>query len=236
MRYVEFTKHGLIRRDWDGETETYASKPVGADRVLACLRMECKIAEGVTLLDIFNTVDTYTPLVDFMWDYSWCPVAEFHEQARLPRPEDDDTDHLEYLEIRRILEVERFPTENPVREMYSRLDFSAPGIDDGRPVRFSFKCSPMNEIGHLPVRLVDRCPLEDTEGHAEEEFETSFSLLEVLDAIYHDISFFGGPTQVAAFCDKLGRRHEDIDSGEATTIPIEEPGAERGLDKEEEAE
>lgn len=47
-------------------------------------------------------------------------------------------------------------------------------------------------------------------------------MLEILDAIYDDISFHGGPAENAAFIEQMKDTVEKIKSGEIKTVPIDE--------------
>ena len=47
--------------------------------------------------------------------------------------------------------------------------------------------------------------------------------MEVLDAIYWDISFMGGPADNREFIEDMKSRLDDYDSGEAEAIPWKTP-------------
>ena len=59
--------------------------------------------------------------------------------------------------------------------------------------------------------------------------ECEFSLLDILDAIYFDISFHGPPSQRDEFIDEMRGRIEEIDLGIVETRPMDEVFEELGI-------
>jgi hypothetical protein len=64
----------------------------------------------------------------------------------------------------------------------------------------------------------------------------NFNLLSILDAVYWDISFYGGPQEAEEFKEELCRRVDEIKSGEAKLIPFEDIKKEWGIEDEDEDE
>lgn len=225
--FVRFTKEGLISFDWDGTTRTYVPDPLPDARGQICnLRVRCEIEPGVTLGDIFKAVENQPLLVDFITCYSWCnPIREFHEQAKLPTPEpdaDDKTQIVEILieawaEVHSARKKQKVLTEKPMR--FDGVWFHFTGIGkDG--IHYSLSCIPMNEIANIPVRLTETCNFrKDFEPLFDLPTEFTFSLLDVLDTIYWDISFHGGPKENAEFIDDLRGKIEELKECKAKTKP-----------------
>jgi hypothetical protein len=103
---------------------------------------------------------------------------------------------------------------------------------DGR-IYWSVSCVPMWEIAHLPIKLKKEVKIYENFKDVVLEGEYSFSLLEVLDAIYDDISFYGSPEQSKQFIEKLNAETEKIKNGEVPLIPYEQVRKELGLENEE---
>jgi hypothetical protein len=84
----------------------------------------------------------------------------------------------------------------------------------------------MYDLADLPVVLVPGTRILDmrsTDGVLVPiEFETDFSLLEVLDAIYDDISFHGGPSENAAFLEEIQETVQRIKDGEEPLVNWDE--------------
>lgn len=203
--HVKITKNGLIRVDWDGDKRiNVESVP---DDPWVCLRSECRIDEDVTLGDIFRMMEGDELLTEFIRSYSWCgPIHEFHKAAKLPRkppaepPQDDpdyEPDPLLYLEI--CFDGETFTFEG-VTDYNDSPDFY--GVGSKEP-RYSVSCTPMSELVHLPVRINTDFTIRANFVDEVVKAKRVMSLLEVLDAIYWDISFHGGPEENSAFVDEL---------------------------------
>lgn len=222
--YIRFTKEGLFEFEWDSETRTYPSHRVPESGVISKLRMECRIDLDCTLRDIFATVGSYPILVAFIAQYSWCwAIKEFHESVKLPSVH-PDTNGLTHLQISKYIESSTYENAKTFFEpcIDSSLDFCAIGkTGEHGGDRYGISLTPMQDIAHLTVRLKDKCDVRlnfETKG----SYETTFSLLEVLDAIYDDISFHGGPAQAEEFSKELISRFEDVKSGRATLVPFED--------------
>jgi len=93
----------------------------------------------------------------------------------------------------------------------------------------------MYELADLPLKLNKNIKIWGPwEGKPPQKilFEGTkyFSLLEVLDAIYWDISFMGGPAENKEFIEDMNSRVDDIKSGITKGIPAEEVFKELGME------
>ena len=222
--FVKFTKTGLVAFDWSGEKKEYVpdSDPAG----VVNLRSRCEIDPGVTLGEIFSAVEADPMLMDVISFYSWCkPIREFHEQAKLPPPppKDGDVKIVEILidafaELHSARKKRKILEDKPLQFEGVWVHFSGIG-EDG--VNYSISYTPMNELANVPVRLSNTCTFnKDFEKMFDQPTEYTFSLLEVLDAIYWDISFYGGPQDNVAFIEKLHAISKEIEDGTIQTVPF----------------
>jgi len=207
--------------------------------VLTHLRDAVEIAEGVTLRDLFRIVSKYKLLKLFVSQYSWCrQLEEFHAQAEEPMRE-EETDKLEHLEIYWHASTHKYKGESSID---MEAGFHGIGVSkeienngpDGK-CHFSVSYSPMYELADLPLKLNTNIKIWGPwEGKPPQkvlfEGKKYFSLLEVLDAIYWDISFMGGPAENKEFIEDMNSRVDDIKSGITKGIPAEEVFKELGME------
>lgn len=239
--FVRLGKTGIIAFEWDGDKqENIPYTPVEA---IMNLRSRCELEDGVTLGDIFKAVDADPKLMEFIAHYSWCgPIKEFHEEAKLPRPEvKEATDFVKDENSGMMVpanEGESDPIVELTVESYAEFhknykDKNGPPSFEGvwwhfggtgkSGTNYSVSYTPMNEIAHVPVIIKplvhfnkDFLPMESLPPA-----EITISLLDFLDAIYFDISFHGGPKDNRAFVEELKGMMEEIDNGTAKLVPFE---------------
>jgi hypothetical protein len=212
--YVRFTRGGLVAYRRDGDTRREMAEPI-TSRVLACLRLRCEIDEDVTLGDIFIVVSGFPELVAFISQYSMCPVQAFHDQALSPRKEEEQEERepLRYIEIGKVIEIDK--------ELTDYLDLVAIGTpDENGTTRYAIDLTPVNEVAHLPVKLKPVAEIRERRGKVSEQAYV-YTLLEVLDAIYYEISFYGGPEETATFAKELSQEDQDLDAGQLQTITLD---------------
>jgi hypothetical protein len=243
--YVQIEPGGLFVYRWDGERQKTVRQRVKRSRVLTCLRRSCVIKPGTTLRDIFRVVASYKLLKAVVAQYSWCrAIDEFHAQAEEPmRSAEFDGVTLVRLVIQRIMHCydDRPKGKPPTTYFDSYVDFSGVGVvrdpeasrrsrgeepPESGELKCSVSCTPMYDLADLPVVLVPGTRILDmrsTDGVLVPiEFETDFSLLEVLDAIYDDISFHGGPSENAAFLEEIQETVQRIKDGEEPLVNWDE--------------
>lgn len=104
------------------------------------------------------------------------------------------------------------------------------GYEPGQVIAYSVSMTPMYKLAPLPVKLNETIEIYDNnwiyqtpKGGGPPErpppvirSRRSFTLLEALDAIYDDISFYGGPAESAAKRDELAEMVEAIKQGRHT--------------------
>jgi hypothetical protein len=187
-----------MRDEWNDNADCWVWTTVLNEEIFAVLRRSCLIDEGVTLGDIFRIVDSNYPLMMFLSQYSWCShIRDFHHQANEPRVDRDE----------KILYLEVYPSIEVIEsDFYMGFGFHGVGEDD---YGYSVSYTPMNELAHLPVKVRTEGQIERYEN-GQEKITYRPSLLEVLDAIYWDISFMGGPEDNVAFLGWLNTAVGDV--------------------------
>lgn len=201
----------LAAYEWDGKLKEYVEKPVR----LADLRVRVKVDDGVTLGEIFESVERFPDLKDIVANYAWCgAIDEFHADARKPR-KDVEAD-LVKLVVSAYGEVFEHKGEN---DFTLATDFI--GVDAAGE-RWSVSYTPMYQLAHLPVVIEEKFAIR--RNWQEEVFtgQRVFGLLEFLDAIYWDISFHGGPKDNEEFMEDMKERIKEIEDGTAKTVPFED--------------
>jgi hypothetical protein len=119
-----------------------------------------------------------------------------------------------------------------------------PDPSDGM-ICYSVSCTPMSELADVEVRLNEVAEIYEpwTLGYHSKDNPPSrekikdvtrqFTLLEVLDAIYWDISFYGGPEESEEFLEGLKQTKEEIEAGLVAMIPHEQVMKQLGVTGEE---
>lgn len=236
---VVLSKDGLWRNKWNQDTREYEKIVPEEVTVFSLLRNACVIAEGTTLLDIMNIVEGNELLTMFLGQYSWCrDIDAFHAQVNEPQRTihfDDDGNEIDDPEEMVALEILWHTTYHPDGKF---PDFSiepefhglGPEPEAGeRRNTYSVSYGPVYDIADLPVVLNKHFtvykpwePNKTADDRIIMEGEKDFTLLEVLDAIYWDISFAGGPDDNAAFLEEMKGRVDEIESCLASGVPLED--------------
>lgn len=211
MDKVLVTKQGFVAVDSDGGKSQFG---------LSDLRRGVEIEEGVTLRDIFDAVDANNELRYFISNYSWCSkIAEFHLAAREPKqPTASDETELVALEVLMRVDIHELSNDKHMNVFGEFLGVGADGTS------YSVSFSPMSSIADLPIRINENAFFSryGKETLDRERINMSPSFLEFLDAIYYDISFYGGPEEAKEMRDSLVTMVKEIEDGTATTVPLED--------------
>ena len=237
---VKFERDGLYAYKWDGDLRQDVVTKVTPDGCLKELRCACYIGDGVTLLDIFRTVKNLPPLKEFLCHYSWCwAMDEFMAQIEEPMREDEPA--IEYMEVYWDFDADKFQGETTcsLSTGFHGIGFEGKG-EHRHPstnrVHWSCSCTPLYEIADCPVRLNEevevREPRDLDDKHPKPMEPTlfkakcCFSLLEVLDAIFDDISFYGGPAEARELIEEINEIKDAY--GDVEAIPLEVSGTGEG--------
>lgn len=181
---------------------------------MQALLRPCTIDKDTTLLDIFKFVASCEPLKCFVKLYSWCnAIDDFHALAAQTKLEHIDDLELHYLEIFRAPELCRKHDYFSIDPQFEVICNNQEAKDD-EPLVCSqaVDLRPVNELADLPVRLVKRLSLMiDVEGDVQtKNLDMGFTMLDILDAIYWEISFCGDPSQAAGTQQKVRKLLDDI--------------------------
>lgn len=211
--YVVFEHDRIATYGWSAEKRKDVSRTFN----LADLRLPAKVAEGVTLGDIFKAVGANRQLTDFISIYSWCePIEKFHQAAEIPfQPEvDEGITYLEKLVVKSYGELwlDEETTDFNVSTSFSAIDHLGLG--------WSISCTPMSQIAHLPVEIDEKFVIRNDLNQTPVSSTRVISVLDFLDAIYWDISFHGGPEDNKEFLERLEEQVRDLRGpGEQLTCP-----------------
>lgn len=238
---VIFTKAGLFYEKWNGKLQKNVRRRVKKMTVWTHLRDECIVEEGVTLLDILRTVNQFKMLKLFFSQYSWCKaIEEFHAQAEEPdlgAAHDDDDEKPEekmtHLRVYWYCNYTKHKNESYV-ELSPSFDGIGPAVgeyaDPKNPnaeMKWGIDFTPIYQLADLPVKLDtdvefyepwDHKTKYDSERPPLIKGERCFSLQEVLDAIYWEISFHGAPADKSQKLGELKQSIEEIKNGTADLV------------------
>ena len=215
---MRISKDGLYALEWNSNEQawqpTHKPKP---DTIFTQLRHSCEIAEGTTLRDIFRMVDEYPTLKCFLSEYTWSHeyLDQLHLSLQLP-PEKTNLTHIVLAKYadEELPHVERVKHKGGKREVIIGIPYHvhehicAVGTDDDNPelgaLNYNIGCCRMTDIADLPIHFSTKFTVSipvipGTENTQRKEnpklFETEqdFSLLEILDVLYWELTFYGGP-------------------------------------------
>lgn len=212
---IAFTKEGIFNA---------VGMPV--EEPLTCLFAPCAVEEELTLGDIFKYVSEHELLQDVIAMYSWCSgIEEFHRAALLPLAKEDDDEKLWHLEIARYVSI--YATKNGyfnyqpdfigVGELSKDLvaHYKEHGLELPDSQTYGIGMTPPNELVHLPVH----CETDMEFSFVNKQYKvvekkkakTFYTLLDLLDAIYFEISFYGGsPQEIQEVKEEVQGRIESI--------------------------
>jgi hypothetical protein len=227
MMYSELkiTKAGLFDGNQDVSTQ-----------LMDYLCDGCKLEDGLTFKDLLNLVEPYTEQLSMMLTNGpW--LKDLIEEGKKPVVDDDDT-KIEYLEVCRAAEINRYSNQDELTE-YATIH----GIGDGGPWALGF--SPTNSLTAYELRLNEEVSIYDWRSWKPGRESSSkgppvlatvrkpFTLLEILYGVFWELSFHGAPADRDARMESLNDTIKRIDSGEEKLIPWEDVKRELGdLDEE----
>lgn len=171
---------GLYRRIWNQEKRKYIIRKT--NKPTKHLTEYIRIEEGTTLGDIMRFTRKYKLLSKFISEYSNCKIENFDlEINRTPRI--NENDKISFLQI-------SWATQK-YNEICLLPDFL--GISEETGTRYAIEFSPIYELSHLLVKIDTTLRLVSDEICVTKTLP--FTLLDVLHAIFSEISFFDSPEQ-----------------------------------------
>jgi len=220
---VTFKKDGLVNEFNEPITEAFPY-----------LMYHCEIDEDVTLNDIFEYVASDETLKTFIGIYSWCSeIDEFHEAAKEPKKQSEHEEQLHCLRLNRYGDnkhnkdgpyfeiTDDFHGIGELTEETKEYYVKHPELTSPKDQVYAIELCPMNSIAHLPMKLGEKIHIKELDKEfkllKELDCKTQYTLLEVLDGIYWEISFFGSPQQAADQREELSETVAKIKGGEEGT-------------------
>jgi len=218
---VRITKDGFRRIKWDNESQQHIEEEVQAGKsFISQLREATTIDPDVTLSDIFRAVESDTKLKEFLGPYSWCDMDAYHQEIK--RPTSGKCDDLKCIEITSYFEA-RLGDEG-------QIVLGIQGVGHDSTV-WGIDFTPINELANTLVRLNSSLDYY-VEGESKDMgYHYCYSLLDILDTIYFEISFHGKPKDRDAVAESLKEMSRQVESGEVELTPLEDIREMLGRDK-----
>jgi hypothetical protein len=217
---IHITKSGFQCLDWDPELHKDVQL---LDAVLVkCLRDAVTLVEeDVTLGDILAFVAKDELLRLFIGIYSTCDVLGMYQEVKdgvKPLVPEND---IKYCTVAMDVEVRPDHKCKTHKRIETDLDFYGCG-NDGKA--YGLDLTSLAEIAALPFRLESNAILwhrgKDSDER-EEGLEFTPTLLEILDTIFFDLSFYGSSTEKADVVETLQQQVKSIEDGTATLVPLD---------------
>lgn len=82
--------------------------------------------------------------------------------------------------------------------------------------------TPVNQLLELPLRYDPDLVFRDEDGNEEYRTTIDITFIEFLKAVFYELTFHGSPEERDEVTNELRQRIEEIESGDATLIPVDE--------------
>lgn len=239
----------LTNTKWVYDEETEKGSYVETDisnQLISWLLEPVELDPDLRLRDLFALLARNdAALVVFRRDWANEYVAEYVrvlDQAA-PYTGEYDPEGIEYLELYRTWEIEDGNLIGP-----NRLDFHGVGYElqedvkdgdyvtfqKGRRINWAIDFSPLADLLNLPLRLNPEIKVFENYKATGAEYKMPDALLaDVIRGVLWELSFHGGPTEMAEASAELTRRtsevKEAIESGDTSKfIPLEDVSRDLG--------
>jgi hypothetical protein len=207
---IHITKTGFKSFTWNPGLKTYVED---GDEPIHCLRDGVTAVEdGVTLEDMITFVARDEILRLVVGLYSSCRVMDFYDELRNGVEAFNPEKEIKYCTV--AMEIEVASAERQI--LTTTFDFHGCG-ENGKT--WALDLAPLAKIGALPFRLQNNARIlhfSDNSLETEEGLEYTPSLLEVLNAIFFDLSFHGSPVERDERQLELEKRVQKLEDGAAT--------------------
>lgn len=163
----------------------------------------CVIEKGTTLKDIINFVANDQLLTEWISMHSWVKnIHKFHEAVN-KKSKEEEKDFT--IVIEKWVQV----TKNYIKSDAHWLDCyeNIFGRKKGEEETYSISYTPLEEIANCPIVLEGARYFD---GQKVQYLNAKFTLLDVLHAIYWDISFHGDPDDNEDFIKEMSEIVENI--------------------------
>jgi len=221
------------------------------DITLDILLCPCEF-DGITLGDLFNFVEKNQDIKDFMGLYSHNRfIDEYHFAASEPISNDDENkdDIIEFIEIYPEVNVDVVDLElwegshmhgigkKSDEDKQKLIDWGHSPDQIPDTTNYAIGYTPMNELVHLPVKLYFDGFFYNNDEPGDTSKYTDFkkngwTLLDILDTIYYEISFHGSPENTKKVLEELKESVANIDEDDLSEYKsFDELKEELGKDK-----
>lgn len=172
---------------WNGEKRKDDIYP--AKHPIIHINDICEFDKGVTLKSIMNTVASDELLTKIVAIYSSVNhIEDFHKEINIKCTK--KIKNVEYIEIYKIGEI--FNGELSTWTDWHGVNTKEKDWQDhGHYISCSY--TPTYEIANIPIRLNERLIIRENYDKVVLDVTQKMTLLEILHAIYYDISFHGSP-------------------------------------------
>ena len=187
------------------------------DSLIPYLCDELVIEKGVTFGDFFNIILKHHEIYSdvFYSHLSGVPLSDFlKEWLELPKGFDF---RMEKLIVRwdnmAFFDKGELNDEENLLEINWLPSFGGEGKDEnGNEVEYGVEFAPLNELRNFPLELIENTKVYNiTTDETYVYFERSFTVYEVLSAIFYEITFIGGPNERDGKMDELKDIHYEIE-------------------------
>jgi len=169
------------------------------------LLYEAYLDNDVTLYDVMNYVRNNEQLKVFLSEYCWCDIDSYNDELDL-----DSTDENLDLDC---LKIAKFITLDGDDIEYSCMDFLGVGDgNNGEISSFNIDFTPINNLKHIGIMVEPNCDVleyKNSEVVSTANGSCGYTLLELFDAIYFEISYFGTPEDRDIARENLKTKYED---------------------------
>jgi len=210
----------------------------------------CEIEDGVLLKDIFILVNAHTNTLSGLLTQSPTWLKEIIDEGLNSTIQSKNDSKIEWLELSHCAEINNYYDKNR-KDLDDYVSFN--GVGDppdeehyknwpvGQKERYALDFSPAYELINFPLKLNKNCKIYDNCKVSKKEYKhevvlevnREFKLIDILRAIFWEMSFMGGPKDRDVKSVEIMKSIDDIDSGKAKTIPWEEVKKNLGWDKDE---
>lgn len=210
------------------DRERFCDEEIPTDsNILTLLRCVIdRIEPGVKLGDIFQMVKSYPLLEAFLAQYSWCwGIEDIHKEASRPplklyEPPADEEDDNPLVAI----SVEQYGTLSEEGWLEIGMDVSgrAEPTEKCKETKYGISMTPAYELADLSVELSENLVVNPRRAAPEiMTCRRGVTLLEFLDAIYWEISFYGGPEERDELRAEMRQTVAEIKAGTANVRTAE---------------
>lgn len=220
MMSCKFTKDGFMSVKWNPDKK--ADDIIKTKYPIQHINSSCEIEEGITLKDIMSLVANDKMLTKFVAFYSSVNhIDEFHEELNTKcNKKEMDCDYLEVHRVGDLFESElncwtEVSGVNTKETCKYCNDVEWP--DHKHYISYSY--TPLYKYAMLPVKIDKRFIVRDfKKKKILLNVTQDFTLIDILHAIYFDISFHGGPKDRDKFSRSLKRQVKKLDKLETYSL------------------